>query len=330
MLLRKINLYPVVFILLLLPACTKQEIVPSSAPSTSLSDTSYAEALRSPLPTAYGLLEQSTTDTQKKTDMKTANVNVIRLSIYLSQASVNKVIDHYLSAGYHVQISMYWFTGTNLTRGFPGPTDTSTLRSQANAFFQYYQNRESQISFVSIENEWDHTVELGANLQDYINELSIMTQVGHNYGFKIADGGITYASLQRWTYSQLTGTAQQLWRQNYFVGLHNNYDSFLNMVNTYISAVKNIDFDYSNVHWYNITKCSNGYRKASHKFMVACNKKTPVCNEFGIETSLLSLFTQTVKEINGNALYAIAYSGTNQPNKAISLNNSMLQVLATP
>ena len=325
---RKVPLYAM--LLIAVTACTKQEIIPSSASSVSLSDASYAAAQQQILyQTIFGLIEEKASDEQTKADMKTANVNIIRLTIFLSETTVNKTIDNYLSQGYNVQISVSWFTGTNTNRGFPPPKDTSAVRSQATAFFKYYADRKKQISFVSIENEWDHEVQSGANLQDYINELSIITSVGHKYGFKIADGGITYASLQRWTYSQLTGTAQEQWKQKYYVGLNNDYDGLLNMVNTYIAAAKKINFDYSNVHWYNNLICGNGYSTASQTFMTACNKKTPVCNEFGIKTSSLTLFTQTVDEITGNALYAVAYSGTNKRGKAIKLTNAMLQVLAT-
>jgi hypothetical protein len=325
---RKVNLYAL--LLIALTACTKQEIVPSSALSSLQPDTSYAAGVQLPQLTTFGLIEENTTEDQTKADMKKANVNIIRLTIFLSQTTVNKNIDNYLSQGYNVQISVSWFTGTNTNRGFPSPKDTSAVRSQANAFFKHYSNRKNQISFVSVENEWDHEVQAGSGkLQDYINELSIITSVGHKYGFKISDGGITYASLQRWTYSQLTGNAQEQWRRCYYVGLNDNYDAFLNMINTYIAGAKKIGFDYSNVHWYNAMMCSNGYGTASSTFMNACNKKTSVCNEFGIKTSSLTLFTETVDEITGNSKYAVAYSGTNQENKAIKLTNSMLLVLAT-
>jgi len=156
-----------------------------------------------------------------------------------------------------------------------------------------------------------------------------MTSVGHKYGFKIADGGITYASLQRWTYSQLPATEQEQWKQKYYVGLNDDYDGFLGMVNSYIAAAKKIDFDYSNVPWCNQTTCDNGYRTATQKFMIACNKTTTVCNEFGVKTNSLTLFTQTVNEINGNALYAIAYSGSSRENDKIELTTAMFLVLAT-
>jgi len=327
MLLRKVYLNAM--LLTALTACTKQDITPSSLSAVSLSDTSYAVA-PIPMQTTYGLMEEKTTDDQKKADMKTADVNILRLTICLSETSVNKVIDDYLSKGYNVQISMTWFGGSLTNRGFPTPKDTGAVRAQATAFFKYYSDRKKQISFVSIENEWDHEVQAGYNLQDYINELTILNSVGHKYGFKISDGGITYASLQRWTYSQLTGTEQEQWKQTYYVGLNSGYDELLDMVNTYNAAAKKINFDYSNVHWSNSTTCGNGYRTATQAFMIACNKKTPVCNEFAVKTNSLMLFTETFNEINGNAFYAIAYNGTNRDNKAITLTNEMLLVLATP
>jgi len=328
MFLRK--LYLNALLLTAVTACTKQETIPSSS-SVSLSDTSYATVqAQVPLQTVFGLMEEKTSDEQKRADMKTADVNIIRLTIFLSETSVNRTIDDFLSKGYNVQISISWFTGSLTKRGFPTSKDTSAVRAQAEAFFKYYAARKKQIPFVNVENEWDHEVQSGYKLQDYINELAIITAVGHKYGFKIGDGGITYASLQRWTYSQLTPAAQEEWKQTYYVGLNKEYDEFLDMVNTYIAAAKKINFDYSNVHWCNQTACGNGYRTATQAFMIACNKKTTVCNEFGIKTNSLTLFTQTVDEINGNALYAIAYSGRNLESNKIKLTKAMLSVLATP
>jgi|GEM_PF-6628083 len=329
MLLRKVYLNAL--LLTAVTACTKQDIIPSSLSAVSLSDTSYAVA-QAPIPmqTTFGLMEAKTSSAQKRADMKTANVKIIRLTIFLSETTVNKVIDDFLSRGYNVQINLSWFTGSLTNRGFPTRRDTSAVRAQATAFFKYYADRKKQIPFVVIENEWDHEVQSGYNLQDYINEVSIITSVGHKYGFKIADGGITYASLQRWTYSQLPPSEQEQWKQKYYIGLNDDYDGFLDMVNTYIAAAKKIDFDYSNVHWCNQTKCENGYRTATQKFMIACNKTTTVCNEFGVKTNSLTLFTETVNEIKGNALYAIAYNGTGKENDKIKLTNAMLLVLATP
>ncbi len=326
---RKANLYAL--LLIVLAACTKQEIIPSSETSAlNSSITSEATQQQLPYQTTFGLIEEKATDNQEQTDMKTANVNLIRLTMFLSQTAVGKTVDEYLSKGYNVQISLSWFTGTNGNRGFPKGKDTNALKTQADAFFKYYADRKKQIPFVSIENEWDHEVQNGAKVQDYINELTIMTTIGHKYGFKISDAGSTHTSLQRWMYSQLTGTAQEEWKNDYYVGLNNDYDGFSDMMNSYIAGVQKINFDYCNVHWYNNTTCADGFSDASQTFMKACNKKTVVSNEFGVRSNSLSLFTQTVDEMNGNALYAVAYSGTNQDQKAIKLTNPMLKVLANP
>src|SRR6478736_1434450 len=131
MFLRKIYLNAL--LLTAVTACTKQEIIPSSALSASLSDTSYAAMQQqTSLQTTFGLAEENTTDNQKRADMKTADVDMIRLNIFLSETSVNKLIDDYLSKGYNVQICISWFAGTLTNRGFPTPKDTSTIRAQAN------------------------------------------------------------------------------------------------------------------------------------------------------------------------------------------------------
>jgi hypothetical protein len=321
---RKAILYTMLFIFL--TACMKQEITPvQQQPASALISTSNNSQLSIITPTVFGLMNEDASDDETRADMSEAGVNIVRLTIFLSETFDDKTIDSYLTQGYNVEISVSWYTGVNGTRGFP--TDTNAVKSQANAFFQYYAAHKNQIPFVSIENEWDYEVQYGANLQSYLKELSIMTTAGHKYGFKIADGGITSGALQRWIYSQLAGTAQDQWKDNYYVGLNNNYNALMNIVNTYIASAKNINFDYSNVHWYNTIICNNGYSTASKTFMTACNKKTSVCNEFGIRANSLTLFTQTVAEITGNALYAIAYSGTNQKGKAIKLTDAMLHVL---
>jgi len=323
MLHRKVILYAV--LLIAFAACTKQDVLPVQ----TLSTTSVASnaTLQIPLTkrTFFGLSEEDTEVNELKADMSLAGVNVLRQSIYLSEKTVNRTIDNYLSEGYNVQIIVCWYDSINGSRGFPKNLDL--VKSQAEAFFQHYASYKNQIPFVAIENEWDYQVQHGSNLQDYINELSTITQVGHKYGFKIADGGITSGALQRWTYSQLTGTAQQQWKDKYYVGLNNDYDALMNIVNTYIASAKKINFDYSNVHWYNTMRCGNGFSTAMQTFMKACNKQVPVCNEFGIRTSSLSLFTQTDNEIKRNALYAIAYSGSNIKGKAIKLTDAMLQAL---
>ncbi|MEP6467268.1 MAG: hypothetical protein ABJB05_13245 [Parafilimonas sp.] len=322
MLQRKVTFYALLIIAL--AACTKQDVLPVADSSNTLSSNSSQEIHLSNK-TILGLAEDDTDITNVKADMNTADVNIVRKTIFLSETTSSRSIDNYLSQGYSVQIVISWFDSTNGSRGFP--KDTTAIRSQADAFFQHYLSYKKQIPFVAIENEWDYEVQHGSNLQDYLNELSIINSVGHKYGFKIADGGITSGALQRWTYSQLAGTSQQQWKSKYYVGLNNNYDWLMNIVNTYIASAKKINFDYSNAHWYNSARCGNGFSTASQTFLKACNKKIPVCNEFGIRTNSLTLFTQTDAEIKGRALYAVAYSGSNIPGKAITLTDAMLQVL---
>jgi hypothetical protein len=321
MLIRKLKLKLCACLFIILCACTKEQI--PSAPSIVKDNAVQLSTQASQ--TTYGLIEDSATDDQTKADMQKAGVNLLRLGVALSQKTANRSIDNYLDSGYNVQILLNWDNAVNGFRVFP--TDTNLIKSKADDFFQHYSAYKNQIPFIAVENEWDYQVQNGANLQDYIKELSVITTEGHKYGFVIADGGITSGALQRWTYSQLSATAQQQWKLNYYVGLHNNYDALTNIVNTYIASAKSINFDYSNVHWYNPATCGNGYATAMQTFMKACNKGTSVCNEFGIRTNSLDLFTQTVNEINGSAFYALAYSGSDKPNKAIKLTDPMLSVL---
>lgn len=320
MLNRKASLYAV--LIFMLTACTKQDIAPviQTIRVTSVS----TEITKSPsVQTVFGLIEKQSTTEQTRADMDGAGIKLIRIPIYLSQTSKSKTIDDYLSSGYSVQINANWNYGADGSF----PTDTNLLKSQADAFFKYYSVYKTQIPFVVVENEWDYEVSLGGKLPDYFTELSIITSVGHKYGFKIADAGIRSSTLGRWTYSQLTGDAQTQWLNCYYVGLSADYNSVLNLVNTYAVGVQKINFDYSNVHWYNASKCSNGFATASQAFMKACNKKQVVCNEFGVYTNAYNLFNATVNEITGNANYAIAYSGLGEPNKAIKLTSSMLDLL---
>lgn len=319
---RKASIY--LLAILLFTACTKQETIPTQDDSVS---SQTIDQSNKTVVTTYGLAEDDTDYNDTKSDMSLAGVNTIRLGISLSTNTVNKLIDKYMNDGYNVQVIVNWENDINGYRDFPTAKDTNKLKSQADAFFKYYSDRKSKIPFIAVENEWDYQVQHGSNLQDYIKELSIITTVGHKYGFKIADGGITSGSLQRWTYSQLSGTAQTQWGKKYYVGLNNDYNGLLNIVNTFISGAKKINYDYSNVHWYNTFRCGNGFVTASQAYMKACNKKQVMSNEIGIRTSSLTLFTQTVNEVTGKTPWAIFYNGSNIKGKAIKLTDQMLQVL---
>ena len=303
-------------------ACTKQDTILPTA-TTHANNISTAQLQLPLVQTTFGLMEEQATTEQMQADMNGAGIKLIRMPIFLSLSTKSKTIDDYLSGGYNVQINANWDPGTNGSF----PTDTNLLKSQADAFFKYYSPYKSQIPFVAVENEWDWEVSVGGKLPDYFNELSIITSIGHKYGFKIADAGIRSSTLGRWTYSQLSGNAQQQWLNCYYVGLSADYGGLLNMVNTYTAGVQKINFDYSNIHWYNASKCSNGFATASQAFMKACNKKVVVCNEFGVYTNSYDLFNATVNEIKGNTSCAVAYSGLGGINKAITLTAAMLALL---
>jgi hypothetical protein len=334
---RKVNLYAVLF--MALTACTKQEITPNNQLSSS-DESNFLWWPRKnqnpdaqPISTLWGLtqepnlsqINQQNMDYSKKR-MAEAGVQLTRISIAIGEDISNVTIDNYLADGYNVQILANWNAGTNGYRGFPTINDTALVRSRAEAFFKYYAPYKKQIPFVAIENEWDWEAMHGASVADYLTELAIITDAGHKYGFKVADGGITSTSLQRWTYSQLSGQEQEEWGNDYWIGINGGYSytDLMNIVNTFIDGVKNIAIDYSNVHWCNTTQCSNGFATAIETYADACNKNASVCNEFYIRTNSFGLFDATLNEVKGNVLYALAYSGTNNDGKAIWLTDEML------
>jgi hypothetical protein len=340
MLQRKVSIYAIM--LIVFAACSKEN---TTVPAVQANEANSNVEWRWPFPrgggdtelvTTFGLINERSNELSPQEDidltqdqMDKADVKLTRISIALSETTVNKTIDTYLADGYNVQIIANWNNGVNGFRGFAKPSESDNVASKAEAFFAYYAPYKNQIPFISVENEWDWEVVNGSNLQDYLAELSIITSVGHKYGFKIAEGGITSTALQRWTYSQLSGDEQDEWFQDYWVGLNSgyDYDDLMNIINTYIDGAKNIDFDYSNVHWCNPQTCSGGFSTATQTYMKACNKKSVVCNEFYIKTNSLDLFNATVDEIKGNTAFGLAYSGSNNSNKAIELTDAMLEAL---
>ena len=350
---RRASLYAILFIAL--TSCSKDDILTSQ--SASESDNSQ---MWWPFPkkngggggddggsdsvfklTAFGFVQEQSGNKlpQDHIDetigqMKKANVTLTRVNISLSKGYYNKSIDSYLSSGYHVQIIANWDGDGNGKRHFPTPGELEYFKSQAKAFFEYYAPYKDQIAFVAFENEWDwQIINNDAILEDYLAELAAVVPIGHQYGIKVTDGGITSTSLKRWTYSQLSGEEAEEWLDTYWVGLEEGYKYFsysalMNIINTYTDFVKNVDLDYSNVHWYNVNECGYGFATATEKFRQACNKALTTCNEFYISTNSLYLFQQTVDEIkNGDPEVAVAYSGTDTDEKSVKLSDDMLEVL---
>lgn len=335
-------------------SCSKQNILPSQSVSASESEN---DLVWWPFPkknngsgggndsvfklTSFGFVQEQTGEkipqdhiNETISKMEKANVTLTRVNIVLSKSYYSKSIDYYLTNGYYVQIIANWDGDNNGKRHFPTPGELEYFKSQAKAFFEYYAPYKDKIAFVAFENEWDwQIINNGAILEDYLAEIAAATNIGHQYGIKVTDGGITATSLKRWTYSQLSGEEAEEWLNTYWVGLQEGYKYFsysalMNIINTYTTFVKNIAMDYSNVHWHNDTECGNGFATATEKFRTACNKSETVCNEFNIATSSLDLFTSTVNEIkDGNAKFAVAYSGNDYDEKAVKLTDEMLKAL---
>lgn len=266
--------------------------------------------------------------------LRSVNLKTIRLPFFFGQTTTNeKTIDKYLADGFNVAIN---FNFLSTESAVPFPADSTMIRSKAEYFFNKYAPKKNQIPFVTIENEWDNiryhlggTANLLVAVPTYLNELSICTEVGHKYGFKIADAGITSTSLRRWMYSVLTGDEQTKWANQYFTAhTRDDYNTLVNTVNQYCLGAVNIPFDFSNTHWYNDSTVNGGFDLASKTFAMACSKQSiyRVNNEFGVKNT--AVWSDTVKEIAGNVAYGIAYSGQNKINEAVLLSPEMLNLLS--
>lgn len=292
--------------------------------------------------TKYGCLFASLSNTESALKMDSAGFKLIRLPIFLSTATSNSSINQMINWGYNVQINLNWKPTSTAVAWV---TDTVLLKSRANTFFTYYLPYKNQIPVIAIENEWDNNSYHSGSINDYITELRILTTMAHSYGFKVMDAGVTSTALQRWTYSQLSGTEATTWRQNYFVGQTlPTYLPVLAQVEAYAGLIRNIPIDYLNVHWYNVTQSSNGFQRATGIYAMRCSKKyiPIVTNEFGQKTQSYQVWSQTVNEVSKYSLvdtnkvfqelrvvpYAIAYSGVNDPNLAIRLDMDKLLLMA--
>lgn len=310
-----------------LASCTKALPLVTNEPVATVAETSeLLKKSSKSWQTVYGLgvMYGRANNVQKKMDK--ANIKLARIPLILSKTTVGQVVDDYLKKGYHVQVNLNW---DNTTFGpVPFPANIPLVKQRAEAFFKYYTPYKKQIPLVVVENEWDNTLYHKGTVQGYLKELAAITEVGHKYGFKIADAGLTSTGLRRWMYSQLSGGEAAQWKLNYYVGENNDtYNPLLKAVNDFKAGIKNIPVDYLNVHWYNIESCYNGFEKASKTYKNACGKNIIICNEFGIRTNSEKLFDETVNELKGLTWYAIAFSGSGGKDKAVTLTDNMLDAL---
>jgi hypothetical protein len=273
----------------------------------------------------FGVLAASVSvgDTEKMLD--SAGLKLLRAAVFFGQRSYSKVVDQYLQDGYDVAINFNYLPTSSTV---PFPTDAEFIQSKADSFFKYYLPFKNQIPFVAVENEWDNTNYHSGSISDYLNELKIISDVAHQYGFKTADAGTTSTNLQRWTYSQLSGSDAAQWAATHFIGKNNaNYQQVVDMLNYYSKALKNTGVDYCNVHYYTVVdSCLNSLTKISAAWKQATGFDQLITNEFG--TKIPAQWSCTAAEIiQQNMLWAIAYSGVNQENKAIKLSADQLKEL---
>lgn len=288
--------------------------------------------------TRYGCLFQRLNVDEAEAKMKKAGFDLVRAAIYLSDTSEKESIDQYLADGYSVQLNLNW-NKTRIPTNFPTPKDYPKAKEMITKFFEKYKQYKSQIPLICFGNEWDNLNYHSNSIAYYLESLRLATRAAHQYGFKVADAGITSTAIQRWMYSQLSGPEAALWKKNYWVGeTSDNYKPLLEKVEFYISKIKHIPVDYVNVHWYNKEKSSNGFPKAAGTFLKRCGKSEIITNEFGILINDFNVWQKTVEEVSsfktddGEKVtrFAIAYSGVGNDDKAIELTDEMLKELADP
>jgi hypothetical protein len=278
-------------------------------------------ALRDSLGIQYGLLQQKDTFENTINSMLYAGIDIVRTHVMFHDEYKDETTDRYIAEGFRVNIN---FNYLPTAVPVPFPTDTAFIIRQATKFFKYYQNRRASIPLVSVENEWDNTNYHSGTIDQYLTELRIVTRIGHQFGFKISDAGITSNWLQRWTYSKLSGDSAIWWKQHYFVGLDNDYQNMVQAVDYFFAQVQSIPLDYLNFHWYNNTTCPDGLpialSKLPQQFKFACN-------EWGVKSEVI--YDSTLIELRKvRPAFAVVYSGINDPNKAIYISNENLKKMS--
>jgi hypothetical protein len=130
MLNRKVAHYATIFIIV--TACTKQGVTSIVSTGTETVSNTLSGYQKTKSETTFGLFEEMSTIDHTKKRMDRADIDLVRVPIFLSKTTVSKTIDDYLNSGYNVQINANWYNDTNGKRTFP--KDTNLLKSQAKLF----------------------------------------------------------------------------------------------------------------------------------------------------------------------------------------------------
>lgn len=274
-----------------------------------------------------GALFQDINGSAAMAKLDSVNLQLIRAAVTLTNNPINNVINSYLNNGYYVQLNVNWKTGHPTG---PYQTNMTQYEGLIRQTFDHYVDYIDQIPLVVCENEWDNVNYHSGDLAAYLPIYDRFVSVAHEYGFKVSDAGFTNNSIKRWTYSKITDPVkQQQWKNNYFVGLNNDYEAFVAKMDQVLTGIGQIPGDYINFHWYNLQE--NVYAEGLPTCMLHYTQATGrtyndiVNNEFGIRNvKTQTLWEKTVNELKQYIKIGLAYSGIDSPGLAVELTDEML------
>ncbi|TZF86467.1 hypothetical protein FW774_05345 (plasmid) [Pedobacter sp. BS3] len=221
----------------------------------------------------------------------------------------------------------------------PFPTDITAYKKTVREILTKYKP-----ALVSIENEEDNPLYHTGTAEDYINELKAGTEIAHQMGIKVSNGGITSALVAMLTYQDMiqhgrTNEADIFARKifpdykvrNLAKIISNNEK--IRFATSVLEAIKSSDVDYINFHWYTpgrglkgadiSTKTDVNVLDDITAFLKKSTGKPVITTEIGqlapspvIVTNLL----QKTSELNMD--FVIWYSGDGGDGKAIALQNA--------
>ncbi len=275
--------------------------------------------------TTFGLMPANTSLIEKEAILQATGIKTVRQPFFVMQGTGMDWMLQLLKDGYNVIPNFDWSTTVNPA---PFPTNSTLIRNEAEQFFYGLKDYVGQIPFIAVENEWNnpnfHTGKsMQSTIQDYLNELAIVTSVGHKYGFKIADAGISGTGLQYWAAYKLSRIDRRKWIREYKVPVNSaSWELLINAVEQYMQGIRLIPIDFLNVHWYEQDICYNGFDQAAAFYQNDCKKSNLICNEFGIRgTYSNDLLSETINSVKGIVDYAVLYSGNN----ALSISNEQIK-----
>ena len=235
--------------------------------------------------------------------------------------------------------------GIHILMNIKKPADMSLTAFQADIAQKIAQVAPTVIV---VDNEEDGNNFYQGTVDEYIAELKAVVETAHQYGVKVADGGISGgpARLVTWNYYWTTGQYAQAdafaikaFRDSGVPRLAKLYDDLPNQSNptrpilanhadsklrlersiAFLAAFKTIPMDYVNFHWYQTT---NGAMTEVVNYFRQATGKPVITNEIGQYDTNGAVTTALMQEAAGLQLpYVIWYSGDGGEGKAVALTN---------